>query len=92
MRKPVKVAAWAAVFLACAGVGAFIAANTDPFPPGVDRPGASPTESVSVTPSPSRTPVPVKWVGSLQSVTYHQLYGGGRCTDRKSTRLNSSHG
>lgn len=82
MRKPVKVAAWAAVFLACAGVGAFIAANTDPFPPGVDRPGASPTESVSVTPSPSRTPVPVKWVGSLQSVTYHQLYVGGRCTTR----------
>ena len=82
MHKGVKVAAWAAVFLACAGVGAFIAAHSNPFPPGVDRPGASPTESVSVTPSPSPAPVPVKWVGSLQSFTYHQLYVGGRCTTR----------
>ena len=41
MRRGVKVAAWAAVFLACAGVGAFIAAHTDPFPPGVDRPSAT---------------------------------------------------
>lgn len=82
MHKGVKVAVWAAVFLACAGVGAFIAAHTDPFPPGVDRPGASPTGSVSVTPSPSPTPVPVRWVGSLQSFTYHQLYVGGRCTTK----------
>jgi hypothetical protein len=80
MHKGVKVAAWAAVFLACAGVGAFIAAHSNPFPPGVDRPGASPTESVSVSPSPSPAKVPVKWVGSLQSLTYHQLYVGGRCT------------
>ncbi len=82
MHKGVKVAVWAAVFLACAGVGAFIAAHTDPFPPGVDRPGASPTASVSATPSPSPAPVPVKWVGSLESLTYHQLYVGGRCTTR----------
>ena len=41
MRKGVKVAAWVAVFLACAGVGAYVAAHTDPFPPGVDRPGAT---------------------------------------------------
>ena len=82
MRKPVKVAAWGAIFLTCAGVGAFVAAHTDPFPPGVDRPGASPTESVSVPPNPSPTPVFVKWVGSLRSFTYHQLYVGGRCTTR----------
>ena len=80
MHKGIKVAVWAAVFLTCAGVGAFIAAHTDPFPPGVDRPGASPTESVSLTPSPSPAPVPVKWSGSLRSSTYHQLYVGGRCT------------
>lgn len=82
MHKGIKVAVWAAVFLTCAGVGAFIAAHTDPFPPGVDRPGASPIASVSVTPSPSPAPVPVKWVGKLQSSTYHQLYVGGRCTTR----------
>ncbi len=82
MHKGIKVAVWAAVFLACAGVGAFIAAHSNPFPPGVDRPGASPTAIVSFTPSPSPAPLPVKWAGSLQSSTYHQLYVGGRCTTR----------
>ena len=82
MHRGVKVAVWAAVFITCAGVGAFIAAHTDPFPPGVDRPSASPTGSESVSPTPSPVPVPVKWVGSLHSSTYHQLYVGGRCTTR----------
>ena len=56
MRRWVKVAAWAAVFLACAGIGAYIAAHTDPFPPGVDRQGESPFPTVS--PSTSPTPGP----------------------------------
>lgn len=81
MRRGLKVAAWAAVFLSCAGVGAYIAAHSDPFPPGVDRPGASTT--VSAPPSGSPTPAPPdRWVGSLRSFTYHQLYVGGRCTTR----------
>ncbi len=74
------MAAWAAVFLACAGVGAYIAAHTDPFPPGVDRPGESPIPTVTPTSSPS--PGPVTWVGSLRSVTSHELYVGGKCTTR----------
>ena len=84
MRRGVKVAAWAAVFLACAGVGAFIAAHTDPFPPGVDRPGESPVASGSptATPTSSPSPVAVEWVGSLRSFTYHDFYVGGRCTTR----------
>ncbi|MGZ5297504.1 MAG: hypothetical protein ACXWYT_11310 [Actinomycetota bacterium] len=80
MRRGVKVAAWAAVFLTCAGVGAYIAAHTDPFPPGVDRPGESPFPTATPTSSPS--PQPVVWVGNLRSVTYHELYVGGRCTTR----------
>jgi hypothetical protein len=79
MRTGIKVAAWAAVFLACAGVGAYIAAHTDPFPPGVDRPTGS---SPSATPSPSSPPQPVVWVGNVKSVSYHELYVGGRCTTR----------
>ena len=79
MRRGIKVAAWAAVFLACAGVGAYIAAHSDPFPPGVDRPGAS---SLPGTPSPSGPPQPVMWAGTLKSVTFHELYVGGRCTTR----------
>ena len=80
MRKALKVAAWAALFLACAGVGAYIAAHSDPFPPSVDRPGGSPLASASV--SPSGPPAPERWVGSFRSFTYHQLYVGGRCTTR----------
>jgi len=79
MRRGIKVAAWAAVFLACAGVGAYIAAHSDPFPPGVDRPTGS---SAPATPSPSSPPQPVVWAGSMKSVTYHELYVGGRCTTR----------
>lgn len=83
MGRGIKVAAWAAVFLACAGVGAYIAAHTDPFPPGVDRPGAS-QDPATPTSSPTSTPAPepVAWVGSLRSFTYHDLYIGGRCTTR----------
>jgi hypothetical protein len=79
MRRGIKVAAWAAVFLACAGAGAYIAAHSDPFPPGVDRPGASSSPN---SPSPSATPQPVVWAGSVQSMSYHELYVGGRCTTR----------
>jgi hypothetical protein len=78
MGRWVKVAAWAAVFLACGGVGAYIAAHTDPFPPGVDRPGESPLPTTTPTPAPS--PEPIVWAGTLRSVTYHELYVGGRCT------------
>ena len=53
MRKGVKVAAWAAVFLACAGVGAYIAAHSDPFPPGVDRPSATGATGSPASPSTS---------------------------------------
>jgi hypothetical protein len=80
MPRWVKVAAWTAVFLACAGAGAYIAAHTDPFPPGVDRPGESPFPTA--TPSPSPSPEPVVWAGTLRSVTSHELYVGGRCTTR----------
>ena len=36
MRRSLKVAAWAAAFLAAAGIGAVIAAHSNPFPPGVE--------------------------------------------------------
>ena len=80
MGRWVKVPGWVAVFLACAGVGAYIAANTDPFPPGVDRPGASSGPTSTPTSSPSAGPV--VWAGTLRSMTFHELYVGGRCTTR----------
>src|SRR6266849_10255327 len=80
MRRWMKVAAWAAVFSACAGAGAYVAAHTDPFPPGVDREGASPFPTASPTTSPP--PIPERWTGQVRSVSYHQLYVGGRCPSR----------
>lgn len=45
----VKVVVWILVLLVCAGAGAFVASRTDPFPPGVEDPGARPrTTDLSV--------------------------------------------
>ena len=73
MPKAVKVLLWIGAFLACAGVGAYVAAHTDPFPPGVDDPGANSAGPVS-------TEVPSGGVVVLiDTRTSHDLYVGGRC-------------
>jgi hypothetical protein len=78
MPRIVRVAVWTAAFMASAGVGAYIAAHSNPFPPGVEDPGAR-----SVVPSASPSPAARdRWVGHLQSDTDHQLYVGGRCETR----------
>jgi hypothetical protein len=74
MRKGVKVLAWVAVFAACAGVGAFIAAHTTPFPPNVPDPGARPTASPT-SPPPAKTRIKM----NVQLDTSHVLYVGGAC-------------
>src|SRR4029453_17625120 len=72
-----KVLMWAGILLLCAGVGAFLASRSTPFPPGVPDPGAVPSESPSSTP----TPVEVE-VRSLRLVsrTTHTYHVGGWCT------------
>lgn len=73
MPRVVKVVLWVAAFLACAGIGAYVAAHTDPFPPGVEDPGANaPASSVSPVP-PGATTV------QIDTRTFHDLYVGGRC-------------
>ena len=77
MRGFVKIVVWTIVFAACAAVGAVVAANTDPFPPGVDdpgkRPGAASTPTVD-PPGPTGT-----WLVRIDTRTYHDLLVGGRC-------------
>jgi hypothetical protein len=70
-----KVLMWAGILLLCAGVGAFVASRSNPFPPGVPDPGAVPSGS------PSATPVEVE-VRSLRLVsrTSHTYHVGGSCT------------
>jgi hypothetical protein len=74
--KVLKVLLWVVVFAAAAGAGAFMASRSDPFPPGVEDPGARPTNS----PTPTRTaPGPTIWSLSMDSDTRHQLHVGGSC-------------
>jgi hypothetical protein len=81
-RRLLKTAAWAAVFLSCAGVGAFLAAQTDPFPPGVDDPGLRPAPSTGTD-----APGLVTWPAVLSSRTWHDLPVGGRCATSFRTDL-----
>jgi hypothetical protein len=67
-----RVVAWVAVFAGAAGIGAFIGAHSNPFPPEVQGPPAATTSSPAGA-------APVRWRGTISSVTSHQLYVGGSC-------------
>ena len=73
-----KVVIWTIVFAACAAVGAVVAANTDPFPPGVEDPGVRQDRSPGSTPidEPSTA---AAWLVRIDARTYHDLLVGGRC-------------
>ncbi len=68
---------WVGILLACAGVGAFIASRSDPFPPGVRDTG--PVPGVSPSPSPAG-PELVRWQLAMSSRTTHTYRVGGSCT------------
>jgi hypothetical protein len=72
VRRPLKIVLWTGAFLAAAGAGAYVAAHTDPFPPGVEDPG----ERSSSTPS----PVITRWGGTLEAETVHELLAGHSCS------------
>jgi hypothetical protein len=78
----VRIVVWVLVFAACAAVGAVVAANTNPFPPGVDDPGVRSSASVSHAPSslePTPEPAGDAWLVRVDTRTYHDLLVGGRC-------------
>jgi len=74
VRRGVRVVVWTVVFAACAGAGAFVAAHTNPFPPGVEDPGARPT-----TPVPTSAAETQRWNLVMISTTRHDLHVGGSC-------------
>jgi hypothetical protein len=82
MRKTLRVGAGVVVLLGAAGIGALIAAHSNPFPPGVEDPGVASTVSATPTPAESQT-----WALTLQSKTSHELFVGGSCTTNWSGRL-----
>ena len=78
MPRWVKRTLWLGVFGVCAGVGAFVAAHTNPFPPGVADPGSRPT---APTPT-SATSTTQRWTLVMNSATRHDLHVGGSCRSR----------
>ena len=71
MRALGKVVLWGLILLACAGVGAFLASRSNPFPPEVapERPTPTPAEEE-----------PARWILMLTSRTTHTVRVGGACT------------
>ncbi|HVF07361.1 MAG TPA: hypothetical protein VNC60_02195 [Actinomycetota bacterium] len=78
MRRFLRVVVWMVVFAACAAVGAVVAANTNPFPPGVEDPGARSDPAPSATPADEPAAVGA-WLVRIDARTYHDLLVGGRC-------------
>jgi len=91
MRWWTKTLLWTGILLACAGVGAFIASRSNPFPPGVAGGG---TTSPGTSPSPG--PDADRWTLVLRSDTSHTYRVGGACESnwrlRTSIRVQSSGG
>ena len=86
--RPIRIVIWIAVFAACAGAGAYVAAHTDPFPPGVEDPGsrpggaeapggAAPTGNADPTGEPAAEPP--SWRLGIVSATSHRFRVGGSC-------------
>ena len=74
-----KVLIWVAVFAACAAAGAYVAAHTDPFPPGVDDPGAREAAQTSGA-APTGAPTEAqRWRVSIPGAAMHAFRVGGTC-------------
>jgi hypothetical protein len=67
----VKVLLWIGILLGCAGIGAFVASRSNPFPPEV--------APESPTPTPPGEPA-IRWRLTMDSRTRHVYRVGGECT------------
>ena len=82
MRWWTKTLLWTGILLACAGVGAFVASRSNPFPPGVAGGGTSSPSS-----SPSQGPAFQRWTLVLRSETSHTYRVGGACVSHWRLRM-----
>jgi hypothetical protein len=72
MPRALRLTVMAVLLLGSAGIGAFVASRSDPFPPGVEDPGARPTGPTG--------PVGDVYRGAAVVRTEHRLYVGGSCS------------
>ena len=74
MRRASKVLVWVVIFATSAGIGAYIAAHSNPFPPGVGS---------VVEPTHGTSPSPIfklaRWKVVFTSSSSHDRYVGGSC-------------
>jgi hypothetical protein len=77
MPKALKVVLWVLVFAAAVGAGAYQASKSNPFPPGVEDPGARPTASAHRTPPPQDDASAAHL--EMQITSEHVLHVGGSC-------------
>lgn len=68
---------WVVVLGACAAAGAYVAANTDPFPPGVEDPGARGNSGPDTTEAPAGQAR--RWRVVIRSTSTHAFRVGGAC-------------
>jgi hypothetical protein len=76
MPKALKVLLWVLAFAAFIVAGAYHASRSDPFPPGVEDPGARPTATPRST---SSAPTSTVWELNIHISTRHALHVGGSC-------------
>lgn len=83
MPRPLRALLWVLAFTGAAGIGAFVAAHSNPFPPSVE---ATLPPSVALTGGPTPSSSSQVWRGTISSTTSHRLYVGGSCdTDWRGT-------
>jgi hypothetical protein len=67
---------WTFILLVCAGIGAFVASRSNPFPPGVRDPGAQPGAPTTPGPGPEEA---TAWTITMRSRSTHTFRVGGSC-------------
>jgi hypothetical protein len=77
MPRALKVVLWVLVFAAAIAAGAYQASKSNPFPPGVEDPGARPTQTPRHA-SPS-SPAATTARLQMQITSTHVLHVGGSC-------------
>jgi hypothetical protein len=80
--KGLKVALWVLAFAIAIGAGAYQASRSDPFPPGVEDPGARPPSTASRPPQNGATAGDLQ----MQIESRHELHVGGSCATRWQVR------
>ncbi|MEW6059177.1 MAG: hypothetical protein AB1551_03375 [Actinomycetota bacterium] len=77
MRLAVRIALWVLLLGGSAAAGAFVAARSNPLSPQVGNDAPTSTQPAK----------PDRWLGTIRTTSFHQLYVGGTCESDWNTTL-----